>query len=89
MPGINFFDTSPYYGNLRSETVLGRALKGLPRDQIYVATKVLACSITHGPCCRAVTGNLKVLHFKALQLVPFNPFNTCPLSLAVLCNNYC
>ncbi|KAK9824850.1 hypothetical protein WJX81_007328 [Elliptochloris bilobata] len=38
--GINFFDTSPYYGNLRSETVLGRALKGLPRDQIYVATKV-------------------------------------------------
>ena len=39
--GINFFDTSPYYGDLRSETVLGRALKGLPRDQIYVATKVL------------------------------------------------
>jgi L-galactose dehydrogenase len=39
--GINLFDTSPYYGDLRSEKVLGRALKSLPRDQIYVATKVL------------------------------------------------
>ncbi|EIE20954.1 L-galactose dehydrogenase [Coccomyxa subellipsoidea C-169] len=38
--GINFFDTSPYYGLTRSEKVLGRALKDLPRDQIIIATKV-------------------------------------------------
>lgn len=38
--GINFFDTSPFYGNTKSETVLGKALVGLPRDQIVVATKV-------------------------------------------------
>ncbi|CAL5219725.1 g1621 [Coccomyxa viridis] len=38
--GMNYFDTSPYYGNLRSERVLGRALKDLPREQIIVATKV-------------------------------------------------
>lgn len=38
--GINYFDTSPYYGDTRSEKVLGRALKGLPRDQIILATKV-------------------------------------------------
>lgn len=38
--GINFFDTSPFYGITKSETVLGKALKGLPRDQIVVATKV-------------------------------------------------
>eukprot|EP00892_Ulva_mutabilis_P002944 jgi/Ulvmu1/12650/UM094_0006.1 len=37
--GINFFDTSPFYGVTRSETVLGRALAGLPRDKIVVATK--------------------------------------------------
>lgn len=37
--GINFFDTSPFYGVTRSETVLGRALAGLPRSEIVVATK--------------------------------------------------
>lgn len=37
--GINFFDTSPYYGATKSETVLGKALARLPRDQIIVATK--------------------------------------------------
>lgn len=38
--GINFFDTSPYYGALRSEQVLGRALKDLPRDRVVLSTKV-------------------------------------------------
>ncbi|PNW73386.1 hypothetical protein CHLRE_14g630400v5 [Chlamydomonas reinhardtii] len=38
--GVNFFDTSPYYGATRSETLLGKALKDLPRDQIVLATKV-------------------------------------------------
>lgn len=38
--GVNFFDTSPFYGVTKSETVLGRALQGLPRDQIVLATKV-------------------------------------------------
>ncbi|KAI8471857.1 MAG: L-galactose dehydrogenase [Monoraphidium minutum] len=38
--GINFFDTSPFYGATRSEAVLGKGLKDLPRDQIVVSTKV-------------------------------------------------
>uniref|UniRef100_A0A061RW14 L-galactose dehydrogenase n=1 Tax=Tetraselmis sp. GSL018 TaxID=582737 RepID=A0A061RW14_9CHLO len=38
--GINFFDTSPFYGKTRSEQVLGRALKDIPRNKIVVATKV-------------------------------------------------
>ena len=38
--GVNFFDTSPYYGDTRSEAVLGRGLAQLPREQIVVATKV-------------------------------------------------
>jgi L-galactose dehydrogenase len=36
--GINFIDVSPGYG--RAEEVLGRALKGIPRDRYYLATKV-------------------------------------------------
>lgn len=38
--GINFIDTSPFYGRTRSETVLGKALKSVPRDSYFLATKV-------------------------------------------------
>ena len=38
--GINFIDVSPYYGMTVAETVLGKALKGIPRNSYYLATKV-------------------------------------------------
>ena len=38
--GINFIDVSPYYGHLKAETVLGKALKNIPRDKYYLSTKV-------------------------------------------------
>ncbi len=38
--GINFIDVSPYYGHLKAEIVLGKALKGIPRDKYYLSTKV-------------------------------------------------
>ncbi|KAI7731447.1 hypothetical protein M8C21_026871 [Ambrosia artemisiifolia] len=39
--GVNFFDTSPYYGGTLSEKVLGKALKavGVPRNEYIVSTK--------------------------------------------------
>jgi L-galactose dehydrogenase len=38
--GINFIDTSPYYGVTKAETVLGKALVDIARDRYYLATKV-------------------------------------------------
>lgn len=38
--GINYFDVAPAYGATRSETVLGKALKGVPRDRYFLSTKV-------------------------------------------------
>lgn len=38
--GINFIDVSPFYGYTKAEVVLGKALKGVPRDRYYLATKV-------------------------------------------------
>ena len=38
--GINFIDVSPYYGLTKAETVLGKALKEIPRDKFILATKV-------------------------------------------------
>lgn len=38
--GLNFIDTSPYYGVTRSEILLGKALRTIPRDRYVLATKV-------------------------------------------------
>ena len=38
--GMNFIDVSPYYGHYKAETVLGKALKDIPRGKYYLSTKV-------------------------------------------------
>lgn len=38
--GINLIDTAPFYGLTKAETVLGRALREIPRDRYLLATKV-------------------------------------------------
>lgn len=37
--GINYIDVSPYYGQTKAETVLGKAIKDIPRDRYYLSTK--------------------------------------------------
>ena len=38
--GINYFDVAPAYGGTVSETVLGKALKGIARNRYFLSTKV-------------------------------------------------
>jgi len=38
--GINFIDVSPDFGSAKAEIVLGKALRGVPREKFYLATKV-------------------------------------------------
>lgn len=38
--GMRYFDTAPMYGAGRSETLLGRALRGIPRSEYTLSTKV-------------------------------------------------
>ncbi len=38
--GMNFIDTSPYYGRGMSECLLGVALRNVPRDKYYLGTKL-------------------------------------------------
>ncbi len=37
--GINYIDVAPAYGGTVAETVLGKALKGIPRDRYFLSTK--------------------------------------------------
>jgi len=45
--GINFIDTSPFYGRGMSEVLLGIALRGIARDSYQLCTKLGRYSITH------------------------------------------
>lgn len=38
--GMNFIDTSPFYGRGMSEVLLGVALRGIPRDQYILGSKL-------------------------------------------------
>lgn len=45
--GINFIDTSPFYGRGMSEVLLGQGLKGVPRDSYILGTKLGRYSDIH------------------------------------------
>ena len=45
--GMNFIDTSPFYGRGMSEVMLGQALKGIDRDSYLLGTKLGRYSLTH------------------------------------------
>ena len=45
--GLNFIDTSPFYGRGMSEVLLGVALKGLPRDSYTICTKLGRYDLQH------------------------------------------
>ena len=45
--GLNFIDTSPFYGRGMSEVLLGVALKGVPRESYTLCTKLGRYDIAH------------------------------------------
>ena len=45
--GLNFIDTSPFYGRGMSEMLLGIALKGVPRDSYTLCTKLGRYDLSH------------------------------------------
>ena len=45
--GLNFIDTSPFYGRGMSEVLLGVALKGVPRESYSLCTKLGRYDLSH------------------------------------------
>src|SRR6185437_7042522 len=45
--GMNFIDTSPYYGRGMSEVLLGVALRGVPRDRYLLGSKLGRYDVNH------------------------------------------
>lgn len=57
--GIRFFDTAPLYGHGLSEIRFGRALRGRPRDEFVIASKVgrLLVPLAPGECVESAFVN--------------------------------
>ena len=58
--GCNWIDTAAIYGLGHSEEVVGRAIEGLPRESVFVATK---CGRTPDPTGKP-QGNLRPAHIR-------------------------
>ncbi len=82
--GINFIDTANVYSFGESETLLGKALEGRPRDQIVLATKVRgrmnddvnAIGLSRYHIMHAVEASLRRLntdHIDLYQIHGFDP----------------
>lgn len=82
--GITLFDTAPAYGATRSETVLGRALRGVPRDSYVLSTKagkttseggIDAFDYSEAAVRRSVSQSLERLGVDHLDLVHLHDFD--------------
>ena len=75
--GINFIDVSPYYGFLKAETVLGKALREIPREKYFLSTKVgrygqdgvKSWDYSGARAVQSVEESLKRLHLDYIDLI--------------------
>ncbi len=74
--GINFIDVAPYYGLTMAESVLGKALREVPREKFLLATKVgrygadeKDFDFSAGRVVRSVDESLKRLRVAHIDLI--------------------
>jgi len=81
--GITLFDTSPNYGNGRSETILGKAVKG--RSNATIATKIKINDKSPADLRRYIEKSLKRLNRETIDLMQIHwPGNSSEETLEAL-----
>lgn len=66
--GINLVDTAEVYGNGHSEEVVGRAIRKVGRDRVFIATKVSGEHLRARDVERACRGSLRRLRIRVIDL---------------------
>ncbi len=80
--GVNYFDTSPDYSHANSERVLGEAIRGYPRDKLFIASKFctpsghLSTDASVAEVIAAVEGSLQRLGTDYLDLAHIHACNS-------------
>src|SRR3989338_8412060 len=66
--GMTRFDTAESYGDGFAEEILGRALSGVPRDNLFITSKVSKWNLKHNQVLRCAEASLKRLGMDYLDL---------------------
>jgi myo-inositol catabolism protein IolS len=80
--GVNLVDTAEAYGEGHSETVLGRAIEKVGRENVVVATKVFGSHLRYEELQKACQASLKRLGIKQIDLYQIHwpdPWEQIPL----------
>ncbi len=80
--GINLVDTAEAYGDGHSEEVVGRAIKAVGRDRVFVATKVAGEHLRARDVERACRESLRRLGIREIDLYQIhwpNPWSLLPI----------
>lgn len=81
--GAKVIDTAEMYGSGNAETLVGKAIKGVPRDQLYLISKVLPSNASKANMERSLDASLKRLGVDAVDLYLYHWRGTVPLAETV------
>lgn len=86
--GINYIDVSPYYGLTKAETMLGKAIKEIPRDSFYLSTKagrygVDTFDFTKGRIISSLEESLKRLHTDYVDILFLHDIEFVPAEIII------
>ena len=88
--GINFIDVSPDFGSGKAESLLGKALREIPRETFYLATKVGRYGLEEKDCdfsaervTRSVDESLRRLRLAHIDLIQCHDIEVAPLDQLV------
>ena len=77
--GINYFDTAEAYNEGRSESTLGEAIKGIPREKLVIGTKVSTSNCYKDSLIRHCEASLKRLQTDYVDVYmihwPIHPYS--------------
>lgn len=66
--GMTHIDTAEMYGTGKVEEILGRALRGIPREKVFLTSKVLPANASYEGTIRACERSLKRMGLEYLDL---------------------
>lgn len=81
--GAKVIDTAEMYGSGRAETLVGKAIKNIPRDQLYLISKVLPTNASKQHMERSLDASLKRLGVDEVDLYLYHWRGTTPLAETV------
>ncbi len=66
--GINVIDTAEMYGRGHSEEIVGKAIEGYEREELFIVTKVWPTHLDRKGILKAIDGSLRRMNLKYVDL---------------------